>query len=93
MFNRQSQSWVSRAVSRLLVCLIVFLPVLAIGAPVSHQADQSGAYIVQAAEADHAAEAVKRVGGQLTHDLGIIQAVGARLNQTQVETSKRHSGG
>ncbi|MDH3552236.1 MAG: hypothetical protein OER22_06435, partial [Gammaproteobacteria bacterium] len=48
-------------------------------------------YIVQSSSAEAAAEAVQAVGGEVTHQLGIIRAVGATLLPTQVEMLKRRS--
>jgi serine protease AprX len=41
-------------------------------------------YIVQAAALDVARDAVQAVGGEITHELGVIRAVGARLNESQL---------
>jgi serine protease AprX len=41
-------------------------------------------YIVQADSATEARAAVATVGGQVTHELGVIDAVGAVLNETQL---------
>ena len=48
-------------------------------------------YIIQAASTEIAAAAVEAVGGEVTHELGIIQAVGATLRPEQVETLERRS--
>ncbi len=41
------------------------------------------AVIVQGRDLDAAAEAVRSAGGEITHELGIIDAVGARLTGEQ----------
>ena len=45
--------------------------------------------IVQATDLAGAARAVRSVGGTVTHELGIINAVGARLTAAQVEALRR----
>ncbi len=45
--------------------------------------------IVQSTDLAGAARAVRSVGGTITHELGIIDAVGARLTAAQVETLRR----
>lgn len=40
-------------------------------------------YIVQASSLDQALSAIQNVGGEITHELGIINAVGARLTSEQ----------
>ena len=44
-----------------------------------------GSYIVQAASLDLALGAVHSVGGEITHELGIINAVGALLTDAQLD--------
>jgi hypothetical protein len=51
---------------------------------------QTSSYIVQAKSLAAAKAAVKRVGGMITHELGIIDAVGARLSPAQAETLRAH---
>ena len=53
--------------------------------------EQAAGYIVQAASVEAAAEAVAAVGGEVTHKIGTIQAVGATLLPVQVELLKRRS--
>ena len=48
--------------------------------------------IVQARDLATAAGAVRRVGGEITHELGIIDAVGARLSTAQRESLRRTAG-
>src|SRR6266568_5649853 len=45
--------------------------------------------IVQAKDLASAAQAVRSVGGTITHELAIINAVGARLTAAQLETLRR----
>ena len=46
----------------------------------------AGSYIVQAADIDQAKTAVIETGGQITHELEIIHAVGATLTNDQLQT-------
>ena len=48
--------------------------------------DEILSVIVTAAEAQTAAQAVERVGGKVTSDLELIQAVGARITRHQLDT-------
>ena len=45
-------------------------------------------YIVQGTNPTMAADAVRSVGGEITHELGVIRAVGARLTPSQTEQLK-----
>lgn len=47
-------------------------------------------YIVQAESAGEAAGAVRSVGGIVTHELSIIQAVGATLDSSQLAAIRKH---
>ena len=47
--------------------------------------DPTTSVIVQAADLETAAEAVRSAGGEITHELGVIRAVGAVLTKSQVE--------
>ena len=49
-------------------------------------------YIVQAASLDHALRVATDVGGEITHELGIINAVGANLTPSQVEILRQTEG-
>ncbi len=49
----------------------------------------SASYIVQADSLDQALRAVEDVGAEITHELGIIDAVAARLDAQQRETLQR----
>ena len=69
----------------------MILPGLALTAPAPSQDKDGTAYIVQAADVQQAQAAVENAGGYVTHDLGIIQAVGAPLSQVQVEIYGKHS--
>lgn len=53
--------------------------------------EKATGYIVQAANVDTAAEAVEGVGGTVTDEIGLIQAVRATLLPAQVELLKRRS--
>ena len=50
------------------------------------------ARIIQGADLAAARAAVEAVGGAITHELGIIDAVGARLTPAQVETLRSTPG-
>ncbi len=45
--------------------------------------EEIGAFIVQGTDLATALEAVRKVGGEVTHELGVIRAVGARLTESQ----------
>lgn len=72
--------------------------VLAVGillaiAPRPVPSDANGpSWIVQATDLASAARAVRSVGGTITHELEIINAVGARLTAAQVETLEGSRG-
>ena len=46
--------------------------------------EREAAVIVQGADLASVAAAVRAVGGEITHELGIIDAVGARLTPSQI---------
>jgi serine protease AprX len=50
---------------------------------------QATSVIVQGRDMALAAKAVRSVGGRVTHELGIIRAVGAELTPAQLERLKR----
>ncbi len=52
----------------------------------------STSYIVQAVSLEQALGTVKDVGGEITHELGIINAVGANLTPSQVEFLRQVEG-
>lgn len=47
-------------------------------------------FIVRAASVEDAATAVREVGGTVTHELGIIRAVSAMLNATQLRALREN---
>ena len=53
--------------------------------------EKASNYIVQAASVEAAVKAVESVGGEVTHTIGTMQAVGAALLPVQVELLKRRS--
>lgn len=53
--------------------------------------EKASNYIVQAADVDAAAEAVQKVGGTVTDEMGMIRAVRATLLPAQVELLRRRS--
>jgi hypothetical protein len=52
---------------------------------------QPASYIVQGKSADSVAAIVQSVGGDITHELGVIRAVGATLTPAQAEALRLHS--
>ena len=54
--------------------------------------EQRESYIVQAKDLMTATNAVRSVGGEITHELGVIRAVGANLTQSQVESLRAMAG-
>lgn len=65
--------------------------VIEVDLPALGAAEKAANYIVQAANVDAAAGAVESVGGTVTHEIAIIQAVRATLLPPQVELLKRRS--
>ena len=69
------------------VFAILFVALSFIAAPAESTADfqnePPASYIVQAADVETAVAAIQQVGGSLTHELGIINAVGAVLTPAQ----------
>jgi len=55
----------------------------------SRQATET--YIVQGASLAGVKTAVESVGGEITHDLSVIRAVGAELNESQVSRLRSHA--
>jgi serine protease AprX len=84
-----------RVKTKSVLCLVI--ATLAVGAPLSPARRptsvlpeaKSLSVIVQAADLAGAVRAVRRVGGTITHELGIIDAVGARLTPAQGEILAR----
>lgn len=52
----------------------------------------TGSYIVQGTDLAAARAAVRAAGGEVTHELGIIQAVGAELSEAQWKTLRDQDG-
>ena len=71
----------AKIVTLLLLLLFFSLVVGAASLPASTL--QTGAYIVQAGSVETAVAAVQSVGGTVTHELGIINSVGANLTPVQ----------
>ena len=65
--------------------------VIEVDLPQAGVAEQALGYIVQADSVKAATDAVEAVGGEVTHELGTIDAVGAALLPAQVELLKRRS--
>jgi len=72
----------SRSLRVRLVLLAVTMTVLML-APGDSAQVTSASVIVQGADMASAAQAVRQVGGEVTHELGIINAVGAELTAEQ----------
>ncbi len=58
------------------------------GGPLAGEAASS--FIVQGRDVATAAEAVRAAGGEVTHELRIIDAVGARLTPAQIAVLEQH---
>ncbi len=54
--------------------------------------DRPRVVIIQAEDMSVAAEAVRAAGGEITHELGIINSVAAELTPDQVETVRATDG-
>ncbi len=69
----------------LLLALFLFVAVGVAGPIIGVAAYEPAAisYIVQGADTATMANAVNDVGGELTHELGIIDAIGAKLTSLQ----------
>lgn len=59
---------------------------------VTTPAETTAAVLVQGKDLASAAAAVRAVGGEITHELGIIDAVGARLTRRQIEQLEANEG-
>jgi serine protease AprX len=93
---RHSQTGLSLRVGRMLaaarVAVALTFAALAAAAawsPATRPAPDRTQVIVQARDMAAAAEAVRQVGGRVTHELGIIDAVGAALTPTQTDAIRR----
>ena len=84
---RSTKKWY--LVSLLALFALLFGPLCAALPAIS---GQPGSFIVQAADMTTAAARVRTVGGELTHQLGIINAVGARLTAAQRWQLQRAAG-
>ena len=74
----------------LLTIALMGLVACASGPAVENEEAQS--YIVQARDLETAIQAVRSVGGVITHELGIIRAVGAELTPSQAEQLRAMEG-
>ncbi len=87
-----------RYVARLAILLAALLAlVLATGTLLAEESDGGeaadeavSAYIVKGTSAERMAELVVEVGGKVTHELGIIRAVGAELTEAQRDALAEH---
>ena len=73
---------------RIIYRLLTITLVMALLAPVltysTANLSQGEAYIVQSSDLDTAAAAVEAIGGRVTHELGVIDAVGSTLTTGQL---------
>ena len=76
----------------LLIVLGVAVLAFSMGLERDGEPEAATSVIVQATDAEQAAEAVRSVGGEITHVLGIIDAVAARLTDEQLEAVKHTAG-
>lgn len=76
----------------LSIALLVFLVVACQHDPRTRAVPASTSYIVQAQSLEQAKAITTQVGADITHELGIINAVGANLNTSQVEALRRQEG-
>ncbi len=58
---------------------------------ISNITTMSASYIVQADSLDIARQAVEAIGAEITHELGIINAVGAKLSSDQLAELNKDS--
>jgi len=75
--------------------VLTIAALLAIGSCASGPAPENAdvqSYIVQGRTMDEVVEAVRSVGGVITHELGIIRSVGAELTLAQVEQLRAMDG-
>ena len=70
---------------------VLTILVTPVGGLAVSQDDTTASYIVQAADLETAVTAVQQVGGELTHELGIINAVGANLTAAQFAVLEKNS--
>jgi hypothetical protein len=73
-----------------LISAALLLLVACASTPPNHE--HRASYIVQAKDLTAAADAVRSVGGEITHELGVIRAVGALLTPTQVQRLRSVAG-
>ena len=76
---------------RWATALAVTAALVAVLAPAPAPSPGGRGYIVQGRDVQAAAAAVRAAGGTVTHELGVIDAVGARLAPAQLDIL-RHSG-
>lgn len=67
--------------------LLVFGPASLLG---TESDETAAAYIVQGKSVERVSELIAEVGGEVTHELEIIRAVGARLTDGQRDTLAEH---
>ena len=78
----------------LIAVALMFIPLTAgsvATVPIPGDSD-TVSYIVQAADLETAADAVRAVGGEITHELGVIKAVGADLTLGQLRRLEAQEG-
>ncbi len=89
--NCTAKSLMSRhlTMTMLLSATLLFLVACASTPPVQ---EQQASYIVQGKDLITVTNAVRSVGGEITHELGIIRSVGAELTPSQVERLRAMDG-
>ncbi len=73
-----------RGVAVAALCFLVWLGCSGAPQPATAAPEEEAApFIVQGSDLATVLEAVRRVGGEITHELAVIRAVGARLTESQ----------
>ncbi len=81
--------------TKLIACITVLVMAIVVGIVllIDTPADETTtSVIVQATDLETAADAVRSVGGEITHELGVIRSVGANLTGAQLEAIGRIDG-
>ena len=76
----------------LILLLFTIILVLGVVLPSSGAGQEADSFIVTAVDMETAVQAVTQVGGAITHELGIIDAVGATLTPAQKTRLERIEG-
>ncbi|MCW9000563.1 MAG: S8 family serine peptidase, partial [Kangiellaceae bacterium] len=86
VFQRVSLNWPGIALLSVAIVGMFGLLAVSLSTNSAQQKAEETSYIVQGKQA---LQAVSRVGGQITHNLNIINAVAANLNSVQIEALKQ----